>query len=666
MAGGIRSMPILETKAYLIIRELNEYIRFDKPGNYRLYVTSERVQREATQQERAARQTNWIVSPVTSNIVEFTIMPADAEWTRKELQSAETAWASATNSMNGLNRDERLRSAAKIIRFLGTEDAARYMISHMEDSPGEFGFGLMGSQHRAMVVKEMADGLDAPDLPISDWYIYTLVSCAYPHRMAPYPGNQDPAKLKVWQQEEENAQASRKSIQDSYLKRLAAAVFGKRGPAKAVSLNTLMVLTVNSHKEQVLPAEFVEKLPSELIQVFFDLPAQTQESLLNYRWSWIKGPGIMPVLERYYEHPTQEKGTFNPFAAGVVLRRIYELNPPRGRELILKEIARPTGRVRFEVLAMLPDKILPEMDELLASALEKSANNPEQISLSAQLLARYGTAAILPRIKSLIAKRASPAFCTIQASVTAYFLRVGPKSGSEALEEALDPAARKVTHCALEVLLPAAKLHACPELDAVAIRHLDDSDPGVVLDAISALGKYGGSTAEAPLWKRFEKWHDEWKDKAAALQPRFPGTPPIPNPASRIGPALREALAFAPGWLTDAEKLRHIRALCLTDSERQQLDFQISQADQVKKRISVMPFTVDTFRFEVAQYNNFSSIDELKAKLAQFPKGTMFEWYPFNQGQAEDQKKAMFDDLKIFLSSQGMSLEEFKMEEHKK
>ncbi len=146
--------------------------------------------------------------------------------------------------------------------------------------------------------------------------------------------------------------------------------------------------------------------------------------------------------------------------------------------------------------------------------------------------------------------------------------------GAEALEQRLDPATRRSSHCGVEVRSPAAKLHACPELDTVAIRHLDDSDPGVVLDAINAPGKYGGAAVEAPLWKRFEKWHEEWKDRAAELQPRFIAGPPNLDPSSRIGPALRDALALAPGWLTDAEKLKRIRSLCLTDSERQQLDSQ--------------------------------------------------------------------------------------------
>jgi len=317
--GGIRSMPILEKKPYRIVRDLNEYIRFDKAGKYRLYVVSGRVRREPTEKERAeARQPQPIFVPVTSNIIEFTILPADAEWARKQLQSAQTALVAAPRYVDARRREEEIRSARRVIRFLGTEESARYMVRHMEDAQGEYGFGLMGSPFRATVVKEMAEGLDAPDCAVSDWYLYVLVSCSSPHRTAPHPGKQAQEKIKLWEQEEAKAQLARKTYQDAYLKRLAAAVLNKEDRAKAVSLGTLLSQTASGPKDwQVsLPAGFAERLPAELTQVFFDLPATTQQTLLIYHWSWIKGPGIMPVLERYYANPTQGTDWTDPTADG--------------------------------------------------------------------------------------------------------------------------------------------------------------------------------------------------------------------------------------------------------------------------------------------------------------------------------------------------------------
>ncbi len=76
-----------------------------------------------------------------------------------------------------------------------------------------------------------------------------------------------------------------------------------------------------------------------------------------------------------------------------------------------------------------------------------------------------------------------------------------------------------------------------------------------------------------------------------------------------------------------------------------------------KKQIAFMTMPGDGWKIQVAQYSNLSSLDAVKAKLAQFPKGTAFSWAPFNEGQAEDQKKEVFRELKTFLTQLGMSLE---------
>ena len=40
----------------------------------------------------------------------------------------------------------------------------------------------------------------------------------------------------------------------------------------------------------------------------------------------------------------------------------------------------------------------------------------------------------------------------------------------------------------------------------------------MVLNAVETLGAYGLAAAEAPRWKRFEKWNEEWKARAEELK----------------------------------------------------------------------------------------------------------------------------------------------------
>src|SRR5215475_9771868 len=77
--GGLRGVPELEAKPRVITYEINEWFRFDKPGKYRLYLTSPRVSRIRKQDDSDA-----II--LTSNTVEFEITAAEEDWQERELQ----------------------------------------------------------------------------------------------------------------------------------------------------------------------------------------------------------------------------------------------------------------------------------------------------------------------------------------------------------------------------------------------------------------------------------------------------------------------------------------------------------------------------------------------------------------------------------------------------
>ena len=58
----------------------------------------------------------------------------------------------------------------------------------------------------------------------------------------------------------------------------------------------------------------------------------------------------------------------------------------------------------------------------------------------------------------------------------------------------------------------------------------------------------------------------------------------------------------------------------------------------------------------MAQYES-ASLPELKDKLAQFPRGTVFTWRPYNPGQSEEEKERLYLDLKAFLELRGLKIE---------
>src|ERR1043166_1010773 len=115
MMGGLRGNPALSAKPEKINYDLNEWLRFEKPGKYRLYVISQRV----STGKPFRHATNKPVEPV-SNIIEFEIVPADRDWEQGTLNSAKRFLDTAPKAVYSIGESER-QSACRTLRFLGTE-----------------------------------------------------------------------------------------------------------------------------------------------------------------------------------------------------------------------------------------------------------------------------------------------------------------------------------------------------------------------------------------------------------------------------------------------------------------------------------------------------------------------------------------------------------------
>jgi hypothetical protein len=178
-----------------------------------------------------------------------------------------------------LDSDEK-RSAERIIGFLGTEESTRYIVQHLENQY-IFMLGLTGSPIWPVVVSEMEKGLESPDRAVSIWHLYTLSNCAYALNHSTgmlYPNGQDKDKIQPLQgKQESNEEALKKrtghnALLKFYAKKLAAEIPNKKGSSKSASILTLLNVTDDWQNEirSSLPAELLEKISSDVIQLFFD------------------------------------------------------------------------------------------------------------------------------------------------------------------------------------------------------------------------------------------------------------------------------------------------------------------------------------------------------------------------------------------------------------
>ena len=645
--GGVRSIPELTDQPHLITVELNEWQRIDKPGHYRLYVVSSRVGRKGG----GRTFLDNLSSPVFSNVIEFEVLPPDKKWAGQKLNEAISGLAKAGGDH---------RAACRTLRFLGTTAAATEMRKRFRGDDNqcewEYKFGLIGSPHRDYVIRDLENAISLREQPVTSHFISTLALLEWTRRVTalpPYPTGND-EQISQWQIERERRQEIYDELRLLYGRQLAMAIPQKQGQARATSLQTLL-----DFRSELNTSDFSRwsTLLALMPEVFSQLPLENQLRMLEYQWKSIASAAMLPVLRKVFKYsylpnnvgPRSFDVSKQESLRSIALRRLYELSPEEGRRLILEEIRRPKPRVNQQALDSLPDKTLPELDTVLLSSFEDALQTgSSDKDVIGELIERYATDEILSRMQALYDARVAGKWeCRTQAALLAYFLRVAPAAGGEYLSKALAARGEGFSRCYIDTLKSVARQHMAPEIADVAAAALDDEDSQVVSQAASVLAEYGSADAEKALWRRLEKWHEVNRSKQLNAEK-------ISHDQEAIESALREALTGSHGWLSDPEKLKRVRDLCLSKTRRDEVDAMLSNWNYLIY-IHFNSHGDDTLTISVANCQ-FRSLDSLKAKLLQFPKGTEFKFKTWPTRGDRSRSEEVFQQIENFLTEHGMSL----------
>jgi hypothetical protein len=633
--GGIYTSRYLSSEPATIKVNLNEWVRFTQPGEYRLVVSSGRV---------GARDPSSPLgtSPVTARSKEVTlkIVAPDPVWQKRVLRDAVRnldAPAPLKPEQRELYETSR-RQAAETLRFLGTAEAAREMVKRMrgEDSGGLdyiFTLGLISSPERSAARSALAEALADSDHPIDGHFLYTL-------RMV----NSDPSAPNAnWREEQQRA-----------VEELLAALPNKRGKALSVSLSTAENEAWNG---EALRRQTTDKLVTQLVSMFDQLTLNEQNSLLSDRWDKIASPAMLPLLQRYaqsyrdFPEMGESKAYDSLQLSASALRRWYGLDPAGARPAFITEISRPRPRYDARVLGLLPDETLPEVDFALAEHFAASRDFDGSANL-ASLIARYATAAILPQITEKLDRKIGKWACDIQGPILAYVLRVNPTIARPRIEQAIAARGQKFTACNHELFQAISEIRYDPVLEEIGIQSLDDPDPEVAMTAATMLGHFGSPAAEPALWQRFASWSAQWSGRESQLDRTFADGTDERVFQLGLGQNLMQALATGKSWLSDKTRLQRLSQLTKVPRIQQQLDTYLRSWDDEPVTISIDPPRYG-FHARVAQYE-FQSMDALKEKLTQFPAKTKFFLFVSPvESPANDQTPV---ELRTFLSSHGMSL----------
>ena len=602
ISGGDKS---LSADPETIREDLNEWVAPDALGHYSLYVTSGRVSRRD-----GAKFENV---PLRSNTLEFDVAEASPAW------QAQTLGAASATLLNAGSTPDEKRAAARTLRFLDTPDAVRELARQLA-TPGDGNHwdlvaGMEGSRHRQEAVAELEAQLAAPDAAITAEFLSALAETKFllDHEgepMPPYP-EQDKHEQEAWSARLDARLKQFGQLEDKLYAQAATLAGSKRGTARAETVRTLLVRPLRGFTDMKPLSGLPE---AEVAAAFVALTPRQQSEMLRFYWERLKTPAMAHALEAVLEHPDRR----DEMLRGMALQRLFELDPRAGRSYILAEIRRPQGRVdRFivQALTLLPDETLPEFDEMLAMRLE--ARNSSTRSVDARLIGRYSTAAVLPRVKAVYEKSAGRWACEIEDGLVGYFLRVDPDYGLEWVRA-------KGGRCMPESVKAAAAAGRWPDVEPAILARLNDAETMAARDAAETLARYGGAKARKALFERLRAFHKQWADRETELV-LAPGTPRDVSDAVSLQFGLVEALGRAQAWLLDNDQVTELESLTLS-GERQ----------SVERWHWHSPVGINlTLRFDsqiLADVNgqfNTSGLASLQAKLAQYPRGTVFHLNAF-------------------------------------
>jgi hypothetical protein len=551
MSGGLTTVVFLKEKPWTIKLQLNEWVGFTRAGEYKLRVATSRVEIVDGSKPHGT-------APATarSNEVALKILPRDPEWEKRTYEQAVATLKDPSSEKKDETGSSLALRALETLRFLGTPDATRELANQLRaDDPrrGDFDcyIGLITSPEREVARQALEEALADPNRPIFDTLLDALVWLETDGKK--HDANSTEGKRKV-------------------LERAADALAHKRGESLRVSLYPLLNQIWARGDEQLLSREIMEKLVSQLLEMWDQLPVKQQTDLLEYRWEKIKTPAILSVLKRSAQNEETD-------LAGIAIRRWFELDPDGARPTIISEITRPQPRFGVRRLGILPDQMPPEVEQLLIEHLHGEEDSESGANI-ASLIAGYAGTAILPRVLETLDAQIGRCRCDVQAPLLAYALRVDPESARPRIEKAIAARGKNVSGCNRAVLRDIAVIHYDPSLEDIAVRALDDPDEEVAQNAASVLDGHGSAAAESVLWRRYEKWCKRWAGRELQVNLQAVDAQFMDEGGRGdvfVGRSFVRAIAEGEGWLTDEAKLQRLKAVSKVPTIQADIDRYLEQ-----------------------------------------------------------------------------------------
>jgi hypothetical protein len=296
---------------------------------------------------------------------------------------------------------------------------------------------------------------------------------------------------------------------------IVAATIDQRPPdVRASTLHSLDHLTTYYFGSTVLPVAPADRdrIRSLHLAALPDLPPQElANDLLNFRWSeTLPSDQVLAVLTQIYTAPPAQNASF---IRETLLKEINKLDPQKAQALFREHVLdfdTPLDWNRIHSMNLPPSA---DLDAELIRVLEDRWT--ERMSRIAPIIGLYASDSLLPRVKKVYEVYGPDWPCSIEAGLLTYFLRTDPAYGSEKLGPALSAYYNKGgSDCQqASLLVDLAILRNGPELQPFVSAALNDPRP-LVAAAGARVAAFGDQAKIPlpPLLARLRALHDEWPD----------------------------------------------------------------------------------------------------------------------------------------------------------
>ncbi len=291
---GRRSLPIAA--------DLNERLRFKKPGRYRFHAVSSRISYFTKGEKRKAFQGDF---QLRSNEVELTILPADKDWLAHELEAINRLFDSPDGGTQVM--------AARRLRYLNAREAVPEMARRLPGSlnqqyHAELYDGLRESCWSDQVIANLQETGRNPERFVGDDTVELLATVIlqneYKNKPLPTANPNDPEQRKVLQSALEERRKRFGTLLAQYSFELSKSVPARRGRSRADTVFALWKAAEVHGPSGPLASPELPCLRQEIVSVANNLsPDQLYWLLSKSYWERLPKTKLLPVVEKLAAAP---------------------------------------------------------------------------------------------------------------------------------------------------------------------------------------------------------------------------------------------------------------------------------------------------------------------------------------------------------------------------